>query len=249
MPTKYFHSHFLSLILAATATEFHRLISLAERELLSEVDEVISQYKLLFARVIDVVNPEMGTTSRQLVYLVLIDQFTAFLRTVKLNKATVNLQSHVQAHIKLIGCSPLLMDELPCLEPQMFDNVFALSLRKFAWAVKLPTVNRESVKDRLGIYHFDRMRKGSYLYQKHIEDGRVLIHQENVKEDKSKREKKMTELYHFGLMKSRKDVITMLANFYDFAKYMVKDFDSNQPMLWTALLQIKVILCLPEGRT
>jgi hypothetical protein len=49
-------------------------------------------------------------------------------------------------------------------------------------------------------------------------------------------------------MKSRKDVITVLANFYGFAKYMVKDFDSNQPMLWTALLQIEVILRSPEGR-
>jgi hypothetical protein len=140
-------------------------LSLAERELLSEVDKVISQYKLLFAHVISVVNPETGTTSRQLVYPVLTDQFTAFLRTVKLPKATVNLQSHVQAHVKLIGRSPLLMDGLSCLEPQMFDTVFALSLRKFDWAIELPTVNRESVKDLLGIYHFAKMRKGSYFYQ------------------------------------------------------------------------------------
>jgi hypothetical protein len=141
------------------------------------------------------------------------------------------------------------MDGLSCLEPQMFDSVFALSLRKFAWAVELPTVNRESVKDLLGIYHFAKMRKGSYLYQKRIEDGRVCICQENVEEDKSKRDKKVTELYHFGLMKSREDVLAMLANFYAFAKYVIKDFDSNPPMLWTALLQMAEILRSPEGRT
>jgi hypothetical protein len=66
----------------------------------------------------------------------------------------------------------------------MFDTVFALSLRKFAWAVELPTLNCESVKDLLGIYHFAKMRKGSYFYQNRIEVGCVLIRQENVEEDK-----------------------------------------------------------------
>jgi hypothetical protein len=224
-------------------------LSLAEKELLSEVDKVMAQYKLLFACVIDVVNSETGVTTKQLVYLTLTDQFKAFLQTVKLNKATVTLQSHIQAHIELIGSSPLLMDGLSCLKPQMFDSVFSLSLHKFAWAVELPTVNRESVKDLLGIYHFAKMRKGSYSYQKRIKEGRVCIRQENIEEDKSKRDKKVTELYNFGLMKSRKDVLAMLANFYAFAKYVVKDFDSTQPMLWTALLQVAKILRSPEGRT
>jgi hypothetical protein len=38
--------------------------------------------------------------------------------------------------------------------------------------------------------------------------------QDNLKEDKSKREKKITELYIFGLMRNRDDVMIATANYF-----------------------------------
>jgi hypothetical protein len=84
----------------------------------------------------------------------------------------------------------------------MFHAIFTTTLRKFGWTTKIPNISPLIVKYTLGLYHFAQVQARpvspiqsacrAWPYT-------VMIRQEDLEEDKCRRERKITELYHFGL--------------------------------------------------
>jgi hypothetical protein len=223
-------------------------LSLKEKEQISESEDVIAQYQLLFARVTKGTNAATGVDTEVLVFPKISGQFTQFLTTHRASKATSILQAHIQSHTEMTGRSDTMMDTLANLEPMMFDAVFATTLRKFGWATETPNVCPHTVERDIGIYHFAPVRTESHLFSQRVEHGRLMIRQEELEEDKSRREQKITELYHFGLMKTREDILCAMANFYAFAKYMIDDMETDVPTVITALMSIVKCINSLEGR-
>jgi hypothetical protein len=237
-----------SKLVSATTASGTTKLTLTEKEQLSESEDVIAQYQLLFARTVKTTCPTTGKDTELLVFPKLTGQFTQFLKTHRGSKAVSILQSHIQAHAEKSGNSDKLLDGVASLDPNMFDAVFASALRKFGWTTEVPTHNADSVKYDLGIYHFAQVRAQSHIYTQRVEQGRIMIRQEDLGEDKSRREKKITELYHYGLMRSREEILIAIANFYSFAKYMIEDMDTDVPTVIKVLLQVVKILNSMEGR-
>ncbi len=93
----------------------------------------------------------------------------------------------------------------------MFDAGFATTLKKFGWTTEIQNVNPHlAFKYAHGIYHFVQVSTQSHLFTQRAEQGCILIHQENLEEDKSCRKRKNTDLYHFGLMQSCKEILKWL---------------------------------------
>jgi hypothetical protein len=223
-------------------------LTIAEKEQVSESEDVIAQYQLLFARIEKGINPNNGQDTELLVFPTLSNQFTHFLKTHRASKAVSILQAHIQGHSEIIGNSDKFLDGFATLEPTMFDGISASTVRKFGWATEIPNVNPYLVKLHLGLYHFAQVRASSHMFTQRAERGRILTRQEDLDEDKSHREQKNTDLYHYGLMQSRGDIIVAMANFYSFTKYMVNDVDKDTPTVIKALLQIVKVLNTSEGR-
>ncbi len=223
-------------------------LTITEKEQQTESEDVISQYQLLFGRLVKGIDPLTSAETEVLVYPKISGQFKMFLKTHRPSKAAGILQAHVQAHAEKIGNSDKLLDGFANLDPAMFDAVFAATLRKFAWATEVPNVDHDKIKSSLGIYHFAQVRAQSQLFTQRVEQGRILIRQEDVDEDKSRRERKNTDLYHYGLMRSREEILVAIANFYSFSKYMVDDMDTDVPTVIKALLQFVKVLNSMEGR-
>jgi hypothetical protein len=236
------------LISSGTNANGTTKLTLTEREQQSKSEDVVAQYQLLFARISKGTCPTTGKDTELLVYPKLTGQFTQFLKTHRGSKAAQILQAHIQAHAEKCGNSDKLLDGVASLDPNMFDAVFSSALRKFGWTTEVPTCDADSVKYDLGIYHFAQVRTQSHMYTQRVEQGRIMTRQEDLGEDKSRREKKITELYHYGLMRSREEILIAIANFYSFSKYMIEDMEKDVPTVIKALLQVVKILNSMEGR-
>jgi hypothetical protein len=223
-------------------------LSVSEKEQQSEAEDVLAQYQLLYARISKTICPNTGKETELLIYPKISGQFTQFLTTHRASKAASVLQAHIQAHAEKTGRSDKLLDGFACLDPNMFDAVFASTLRKFGWTTEVPNLQPHLVKYALGIYHFAQVRAQSHLFTQRAEQGRIIMRQEDLDEDKSRREKKNTDLYHYGLMGSRAQILAAMANFYAFSKYVVDDMDDDVPTVIKTVLQVVKILNSMEGR-
>jgi hypothetical protein len=89
---------------------------------------------------------------------------------------------------------------------------------------------------------------GSASYQSRMEDGRLLIRQQLVGEDKSKLRRKQSELYYQGSLATAHDIKTTIANFWTFGTWGFVDFDVNVPSVWEAMAELFFLLNSPAGR-
>jgi hypothetical protein len=96
-------------------------------------------------------------------------------------------------------------------------------------------MDRESVRDRVGIPHFAAPRQETVQYKARVAAGRTIYRQEQVGEDKSRLVRKLSELYHFGIMHNAASIHVMLANFWLFSVLAIKDFAANPPDIWISL--------------
>jgi hypothetical protein len=130
----------------------------------------------------------------------------------------------------------------------MFDGVFISCLRNFCWAKDPYNMDKESVRDRLGIPHCAAPRQDTVQYKERVAAGRTIYRQEQVGEDKSRLVRKLSELYHFGRMHNAASVHIMLANFWLFGVLAIKDFAKNPPDIWISLKEFLMALKSPQGK-
>ena len=221
----------------------------AERELLEEVAETEIRYRLMFARAVVVIDPLTGATiDRQVEYPTLTPEFLAMLRARKLSKAVTNLREQYRSHLEALSASDHRLDSTGTTDLAMMDATFVTCLRNFNWASEPLASDPAGIKDKLGVYHLANPRSDTTSYQIRVESGRALLRQELVGEDKSKLEKKSTELYHNGQMDSGPDILIMLANFWAFGTFAVRDFKTHPPMIWLAMAACDKALVSQMGR-
>jgi hypothetical protein len=109
-------------------------------------------------------------------------------------------------------------------------------------------MDRESVRDRVGISHFAAPRQETVQYKEGVAAGHTIYRQEQVGEDKSGLVRKLSELYRFGRRHNTASIHVMLANFWLFGVLAIKDFAANHPGIWISLKEFLIALKSPQDK-
>jgi hypothetical protein len=124
----------------------------------------------------------------------------------------------------------------------------SLACAIFDWLKDPYNMDRESVRNRLGIPHFAALRQETVQYKERAAAGRTIYRQEQAGEDKSRLVRKLSELYCFGRMHNAASIHVMLANFRLFGVLAIKDFAANPPDIWISLKEFLTALKSPQGK-
>jgi hypothetical protein len=157
-------------------------------------------------------------------------------------------QDEIEHTVKGLAASDNFLDSMSDVPVGMFDAVFIQCLRNFRWAKDPFNMDKESVRDRIGIPHFAALRQDTVQYKERVAAGRTIYHQEQAGEDKLRLSRKLSELYCFGRMHNAASIHVMLANFWLFGVLAIKDFATNPPDLWITLKEFLTALKLPQGK-
>jgi hypothetical protein len=95
-------------------------------------------------------------------------------------------QDEMEHTVKKLSASDNFLDSMSDAPVGMFDGVFITCLRNFRWAKDPYNMDKESVRDRIGIPHFAAPRKDSVQYKERVAAGHSIYRQEQVGEDKSR---------------------------------------------------------------
>jgi hypothetical protein len=187
-----------------------------ERALKQDQEDVMTRYQITWGRVVTVLDPIDGSASEQVVLPELTAQFKAVVTPSKASKAEAAFHESFDNHLRSKRRSVLFLDGMASWDGRVWGLPGVQSLREFRWAKDPPIIDHEEVKELLGIYHFAPTNPGSASYQSCMEDGRVLIRQQLVGEDKSKLRRSQSELYYQGSLATAHDLKTTIANFWTF---------------------------------
>jgi hypothetical protein len=119
----------------------------------------------MFAQIKEGIHPGNSGTTRQVVYPTLTPALKEILRTTKNSKATANLQDNFSTTIAHMSNGEKFLDTAHDMPVSMIDSVFAACIRTGLWAKEPPIMEPESVKDKLGIYHFTSLCTNTVAYK------------------------------------------------------------------------------------
>ncbi len=114
------------------------------------------------------------------------------------------------------------------------------------WADRPLSIEPDSIKDKLGIYHFAPPRIGSYEYEQRVANGCKIFRQEFVGEDKSRISAKAHDLDHTGKMESDTDLHSTIANFAAIATFITTHASKSE--LWKMVERLHDVWLHPDGR-
>lgn len=188
-----------------------------------EFNDALIKYQLFFAIRNAVVDPSTGREETPIVsYPKISEEFKEVLRASKLQNKTSTLQDLMEAHLSTLkNHSDSYLDQGATLKSAMFDSVLTGSICNFLWNTKPLASDLASIKSRINPFHFATPRNRSYLYKDRIENGRLLQQQELAGEDDAKKERRATELYYDGQIRSYHDVQAVLCNMNALGTFMV----------------------------
>ena len=199
--------------------------SKSDAESNKEFNDAVIKYQLLFAirnSVLDTTNDRDQEDICAVSYPEITEEFKEVLRASKLSNKTALMQDLMEAHLgTLKNNSDSYLDQGATIQAAMFDSVLTGSLCNFLWSTKPLASDLDSIKSRVNPFHFATPRPRSYQYKERTEHGRLLQQQELAEEDVAKRERKATELYHDGQVRSYHDVHAVLCNLHAFGTFIV----------------------------
>jgi hypothetical protein len=203
----------------------------------------------MFGRTVEVVDPSDPSSKIPSIQLAeLTPVFLQVLQASKIPVAVQFFQDEIEHTVKGLAASDNFLDSMSDVPVGMFDAVFIQCLRNFRWAKDPFNMDKESVRDRIGIPHFAALRQDTVQYKERVAAGRTIYHQEQAGEDKLRLSRKLSELYCFGRMHNAASIHVMLANFWLFGVLAIKDFATNPPDLWITLKEFLTALKLPQGK-
>jgi hypothetical protein len=218
-------------------------MTLAERERAKESEGATIKYRLLFGRTIEVVDPSDPSSKLASIQVAeLTPVFLQVLQASKIRAAVQFFQDEIELTVKGLSDSDNFLDSMSDVPVGMFDGVFVKCLCSFRWAKDPFNMDKESVRDRLGIPHFAAPRQETVQYKERVAAGRTIFRQEQVGEDKSRLSRKLSELYRFGRMHNAASIHVMLANFWLFGVLAIKDFAIHPPGIWITLKEFLTAL-------
>jgi hypothetical protein len=164
-------------------------------------------------------------------------------------KAETSYQESFTNHLRSQARSTTYFDGTAECDPKAFGATGVQALRDFRFATTPPTHNPEELKEKVTILHCARTDPSSVHCQTRQEEGRLLIRQHLVSEDKSKLKRKITDLCCQGMISTADDLKTAIANFWIFASWAFKeDITANPPAILKTLEEMIFLLNSPEGR-
>jgi hypothetical protein len=221
----------------------------AERERAKESEGATIKYRLMFGRTVEVVDPSDPSSKIPSIQLAeLTPVFLQVLQASKVPAAVQFFQDEIEHTVKGLAASDNFLDSMSDVPVGMFDAVFIQCLRNFRWAKDPFNMDKESVRDRIGIPHFAAPRQDRVQYKERVAAGRTIYRQEQAGEDKSRLSRKLSELYRFGRMHNVASIHVMLANFWLFGVLAIKDFATNPPDLWITLKEFLTALKSSQGK-
>jgi hypothetical protein len=166
----------------------------------------------------------------------------------KITAAVQSFQDEVENTVKGLAASDNVLECMSNVPAGMFDAVFITCLSNFRWAKDPYKMDRESVRDRVGIPHFAAPKQETVQFKERVAAGRTIYRQEQVGEDKSRLVRKLSELYRFGRVHNAASIHVMLANFWLFGVLAIKDFAASPPDIWISLKECLIALKWPQGK-
>jgi hypothetical protein len=101
--------------------------------------------------------------------------FLKVLQASKVTAAVQFFQDEVEHTFKGMAASDNFLDSMSDVPVGMFDGVFVTCLHNFRWAKDPYNMDRESVRDRLGIPHFAAPRQETVQYKERVTAGALSI--------------------------------------------------------------------------
>jgi hypothetical protein len=109
-------------------------------------------------------------------------------------------------------------------------------------------LNPDGIKTNFGLYHLAPPRTNSAVYRSRQEGETLLVQQEQVEEDKSRVNAKITDLYFMGRVGNLAEINKLLGNFFALMNTII-EFDIRcPPILWSEIAKFDKILQTEEGR-
>jgi hypothetical protein len=109
----------------------------------------------MFGRTVEVVNPlDIFDKQKTIQLAELTPVYLQVLQASKITAAVQSFQDAVENTVKGLAASENILDSMSDVPAGMFDAVFITCLRNFRWAKDPYNMDRESVRDRVGIPHF-----------------------------------------------------------------------------------------------
>ncbi|CAJ1928552.1 unnamed protein product [Cylindrotheca closterium] len=119
----------------------------------------------------------------------------------------------------------------------LFQHATVTALKTCSFGVRPLTMHPHEATSLPSLLAWLPPNKNDVRYTNFLSEGRDIIRQEAMEEDKSKQAAKKTDIFVHGDVSSVEALIKMLANFFAFVKYYVKDFTFDDPPLIITLLE------------
>jgi hypothetical protein len=218
-----------------------------EREKASEAEDAKRFYSILFGRVCDVTD-EDGTKSPTFIHAPIHPLFIPVLTANKNSKATKAMHEAVETMASELSMQDNSYACSSNLFPRMFDQPLTAAIRSGQWEYQHTVLNPEGIKTNFGLHHLAPPRTWTATYITRQQGELQLTQQEQVEEDKSRYNAKMTELYHLGCMGTINDIHEMVGNLYGLMCVIIEFDSANPPLIWTEIIKYMQILRSSDGK-
>jgi hypothetical protein len=153
----------------------------------------------MFARLTTIVDPNDNDIKIITVGLPAISEvFKEILDTIKVSEAVHMTQEQFTYHLAQRSTSKIFHDASMKFDAKALGAPKVTALKRAHWADRPLSIERDSIKDKLGIYHFAPPRIGSYEYEQRVANGCKIFRQEIVGKNKSRIIAKAHDLDHTG---------------------------------------------------
>ena len=221
--------------------------SRTDRETHKAIQDAVARYQLMFAGLTTTADPTDSDVKTITVDLPAIsDVFKEILDTTKVSEAVRMTQEQFTYYLAQRSTSKKIHDASMNYDAKALDAPKVTALKRAHWADRPLSIEPDSIKDKLGIYHFAPPRIGSYEYEQRIANGCKIFRQEIVGEDKSRIIAKAHDLDHTGKMDSDTDLHSTIANFSAIATFITKH--ATQSELWKMIDALHSVWLHPDGR-
>jgi len=217
--------------------------SSTEKEHAASAAETIRKFQLAFARL----EPSPDNTLPPTVVLAqLSPQAVAIITATKLETARKLFHELIETAVRAASRSTDRWDSDVTLKADMIDAVFVQSIRDYKFLQQGLNTHPAAVKTHLSVLAFATPAIDSMAYKSRQERDDKLQCQAAVGEAPTKMDRKTTELYVGGEVKTGKDAMAMICNKRLVYKSLCPDFLLSE--YWKAMVAYEIILHGPNGK-
>jgi hypothetical protein len=242
-PTPVFGAAEVAALVQGLNSNTTKAPTLTEVEQLSQAKNIAIRYALTFAKLIPNVDPhELPTVTPA----TLDPSFLKVISTSKNANAQRELTEIIGVQIRKCHASMNRLDAATTFKVETIDRVFTAAIQNFSFITTPINHDPSVIKSKIGVIHFAGPPTNCVVLHDRFINGEKVQCQELVGEDKTKMDKKATELYSNGNLSTGQDILHMLANLRVFFGRCIEDFDNTA--FWQALAPVEQLLNTAHGK-